>query len=347
MLLAALAAPLMTVSAPVTTDLADQSPVLEQPGPEQVAAPAVVVPVMPAPQAPASQTTEQVPAAQTQAPGQENAAAAEPADPNEILVSGRAPSAVDPVERINVVSYEVVQSIDEAVTGPIAKTYNNILPEPVRDGVHNVLDNLDEPIVFINFLLQLKPGKAMETAGRFLINSTIGVAGLFDIAKRKPFNLPRRSNGLADTLGYYGVGTGPYLYLPIIGATTLRDMLARPVDLLVLPAILHKPFADPKVALGKGVLSALDERAQNDEKLAGIHSAKDPYLVQREEYLARRKAEIEVLQGKRKSIYDPPYYIFPDTGEPVTDPASPPAAGPAVTPAPAPSPAPAPEPVAP
>lgn len=257
-----------------------------------------------APQAPAAQEQPETPAPPTAPPAE-----------GEILVSGRAPSAIDPVEHVNVVSFEAVQEIDKVITGPLARSYMHALPKPARDGVHNVLNNLDEPIVFVNFLLQLKPGKAIETAGRFLVNSTLGVAGLVDVAKRKPFNLPRRSNGLADTLGYYGVGTGPYLFLPIIGATTLRDLIARPIDLMILPAAVHKPFGDPKVALAKGTISALDERAENDAKIARIHAANDPYLVQREEYLARRKAEIEVLQGKRKSIDDPPYYTFPDSDQ--------------------------------
>lgn len=234
---------------------------------------------------------------------------------NEIVVTHRSPSDADPVEQLNVVSYQAVQALDSVIVEPVTKAYAGIVPEPLRDGFHNVLDNLDEPIVFLNFLLQLKPGKALETLGRFAVNTTLGIGGLFDVAKKKPFNLPRRSNGLADTLGYYGVGPGPYLFLPVIGSTTVRDLLARPFDLMVLPTIAPKPFADPKVALGKGVLSAIDERDQLDDKFERIHAAADPYLVQREEYLARRKAEIEVLKGKRKSIYDPPYYVLPDKPE--------------------------------
>lgn len=310
-MLAALAAPLLTVSTPTTAELSDPNRLAE---PVSAGAPPVPGPVPGAVAAPAT-PSQPAPAA----PPSEQAPAAPPPAQGEILVSGRPPSPVDPVEHLNVVSYQAVQAVDAALVGPIARTYKMVLPKPVRDGVHNALDNLDEPIVFVNFLLQLKPGKAMETAGRFLINSTLGIAGLVDVAKRKPFNLPRRSNGLADTLGYYGVGPGPYLFLPVIGATTVRDLIARPFDLLILPTLVRKPFSDPKVALAKGSLSALDERAQNDEKLSKIHSANDPYLVQREEYLARRKAEIEVLKGKRKSIDDPPYYTFPDSaGAPAT-----------------------------
>lgn len=231
--------------------------------------------------------------------------------PGEILVTGRAPSPIDPAEKLNAVSYEAVQAIDSAIIGPVTHAYQGGVPTPVRDGFRNLLNNLDEPIVFVNFLLQLKPGKAIETLGRFAVNSSLGVGGLFDVAKKKPFYLPRRSNGLADTLGYYGVGTGPYLFLPLIGATTLRDLVARPFDLAILPAIFPKPFATSKVSLGKSTLSALDEREENDKKLARLHSALDPYVAQREEYLARRRAEIDVLKGKRKNIYDPPYYDLP------------------------------------
>ncbi len=115
---------------------------------------------------------------------------------------------------------------------PVAKAYKKSLPKPVRSGIRNFLNNLGEPIVFLNYLLQLKPGKAFETLGRFAINSTIGIGGLVDVAKKEPFNLPHRRNGFANTLGYYGVDSGSYLYLPIIGATTVRDLVGdglRPV----------------------------------------------------------------------------------------------------------------------
>ena len=241
---------------------------------------------------------------------------AEPQEPgNEILVVGRAPSEADPVEELNAVSYEAVQAVDKAVIAPVTHAYQSGIPEPIRDGTHNVLNNLDEPIVFVNFLLQLKIGKAFETLARFAINSTLGVAGLFDVAKKKPFNLPRRSNGFADTLGYYGVGPGPYLFLPLIGSTTVRDLAARPLDLLILPTILAKPFAQSEVVLTTSTLSALDERDQNDDKLKRLQAAPDPYVAQREEYLARRRAEIEVLKGLRKSIDDPPYYELPELPE--------------------------------
>src|SRR3546814_2446438 len=91
-------------------------------------------------------------------------------------------------------------------------------------GLGNALRNISEPVNFLNFLLQFKIGKAAETLGRFVVNTTFGVGGLVDVAKTKPFNLPYRRNGFANTLGFYGVEPGPYFYLPLVGPTTLRDM---------------------------------------------------------------------------------------------------------------------------
>jgi phospholipid-binding lipoprotein MlaA len=205
----------------------------------------------------------------------------------------------DPMELVNEVTFGAVQSVDKAIIAPVAHGYEKGIPEPIRDGLHNVLNNLDEPVVFLNFLLQLKVGKAFETVGRFAINSTLGAAGLFDVAKKKPFGLPRRSNGLADTLGYYGVGPGPYMFLPLIGSTSVRDLFGRVVDLSLLPTAVGKPFTNPIVSLSKGALSSIDERVENDEILTRVQQSDNPYAAMREYYLKKRQAEIEVLKGKR------------------------------------------------
>ncbi len=221
-------------------------------------------------------------------------------DLNTIVVTARqGPPRGDPIAVVNEVSFVAVQAVDEAFVAPIAYGYQKGLPEPIRDGIHNALNNLDEPIVLLNFLLQLKIAKAVETVGRFTINSTVGVAGLFDVAEKKPFKLPRRSNGLADTLGYYGVGPGPYLFLPLIGSTTLRDVVGRIADLSLLPAAVGKPFTNPLVSASKGVLSSIDDRVENDEILTRIQQSGNPYAAMREYYLKRRQAEIDVLRGKR------------------------------------------------
>jgi phospholipid-binding lipoprotein MlaA len=223
-----------------------------------------------------------------------------------ITVTARLAVPADPLESVNVVSFEAVAAVDDAVVAPVAHGYMKTVPGPVQLGVRNFLNNLDEPVVFVNFLLQHKIGKALETVGRFAINSTVGVAGLIDVAKRKPFRLPRRPNGLGSTLGFYGIPNGPYFFLPLIGPTTLRDMLGRMVDLSVLPTAVGKPFTEPLVTLGKGTLSAIDDRVEADAELRDLReNTADSYLATRERYLARRKAEIDVLRGKRRSVDDP------------------------------------------
>jgi phospholipid-binding lipoprotein MlaA len=216
----------------------------------------------------------------------------------EIVVEGRKGGGT-PIEQVNVESFAVAQEIDEAVFGPVARAYGKSVPRPIRKGLRNVLTNLREPIVAANYLLQLKVGKAGETLGRFAINSTIGVAGLIDQAKRKPFNLPRRRNSFANTLGFYGVKPGPFFYLPLIGATTLRDLFGNVVDQLAVPHVTVKPFNQSQYMAPIGVLSALDARFEFEEELQERRAGRDPYGTTKQIYLDRRQAEIDALRAPR------------------------------------------------
>jgi len=212
----------------------------------------------------------------------------------------------DPMEMVNVKSFAATQAFDRALIGPAALAYQHSVPEPVRSGVRNVLDNLHEPDVFLNFLVQLKPGKAAETLARFVINSTIGGAGLFDVAKRRPFKLPHRHNGFADSLGYYGVKPGPFMFLPLIGPTTLRDLIGGSLDRFVLPVAVGSPFNKLTFSIPVGVVSALDHRAEFDEQLHILHDdTANPYAASRDFYLRRRQAEIDGLHGKRHAAATP------------------------------------------
>lgn len=251
-----------------------------------------------------------------------------------IVVSGQAPATPgDPLEQVNAESFNVTQKVDKAFVGPVALAYRDAVPRPLRRGLRNVLRNLREPVVFINYLLQLKPGKAAETVGRFAINSTLGVAGLFDAAKKRPFNLPYRPNGFANSFGYYGIGQGPFLYLPLLGATTLRDVIGNTLDRLVLPLAVGKPFNNPAVTIPIVTLSVLDERAQFDEEIQALRKTPDPYATQRDYYLKARQAEIDALRGKATPGMKP-FTIAPiapvpaadnadETGETVVNPESP------------------------
>lgn len=219
-------------------------------------------------------------------------------EPGTIIVTAKPPpDPGDPVEAVNEIAFSAAQALDTSFVDPAAKAYKKALPNPLRGGLRQFLNNLQEPVVFLNYMLQLKPGKAAETLGRFTINTTIGAAGLIDVAKKKPFHLPRRPNGFAYTLGYYGVKTGPYLYLPIIGPTTVRDLFGRWVDLLVLPVSVGKPFSDPIYGATTQLVRSLDDRTEADERLRRLRdNSPNHYKALRDDYLKTRQAEIDALR---------------------------------------------------
>ena len=224
-----------------------------------------------------------------------------PADSNVITVSGHtAPPPGDPLEKINVKSFEVVQGVDTALVAPVASVYRDVLPNPLRTGLRNVLRNLDEPVVFVNFLLQLKPLSAVRTLGRFAINSTVGIGGLIDVAKSRKINLPYRPNGFANTMGFYGVKPGPFMFLPIVGPTTLRDVIGLGLDRAFLPRLAGPPLSQPLYATGASVVRSLDYRVEFDDTLRQLHEeASDPYAASREYYLKLRQAEIDGLRNNK------------------------------------------------
>lgn len=231
--------------------------------------------------------------------------------PDIVVVSNPPAPPGDPLVELNQQSFEATQAVDEAVVEPIARTYEKVLPKPVRSGLRNFFRNLASPVIFLNFMLQLKPGRAFETLGRFAINSTAGIGGVMDVAKKKPFYLPYRPNGFANTLGYYGIEPGPYFYLPLIGSTTLRDAFGGAVDGLVLPLTVGAPFNDPKYTLPRGAIRSLDYRIEFDEQIQTLQDDIDPYTTQREGYLAARQAEIDALRGVRRDANTVPAGAVP------------------------------------
>jgi len=225
----------------------------------------------------------------------------------DIVVRGRERGyAPDPARALNAQSFAATEAVDKAVIGPVSLAYKKNVPSPFRRGVHNFLYNLREPVVFVNYVLQHKIGKAAETLGRFAINSTVGLAGVLDVAKKKPFKLPRRGNGFADTLGFYGVPPGPFMFLPLVGPTTVRDLFGGAVDRLVLPVALGDRVTKPSFAVPAAVLGVLDHRAEFDETLHTLHDdAADHYANTRDFYLQRRQAEIDGLRGRKNRQSSP------------------------------------------
>lgn len=299
------------------------APPIVAPAPVAGSAP-MVAPVSPV--APPSPATDSVPASSSAAPPEFadplfDPATANPATAGEAPFRATAvnPDRGDPLEGFNRAMFGLHQSLDKAIYRPLAMGYQHALPKPVRSGLRNFFSNLTEPVVFLNYLLQFKFGKAAETLVRFTINSTLGVGGFFDLAKTKEFNLPHRNNSFGDTLAYYGVGPGPYLFLPLVGPTTLRDVLGGPVDGAVLPVAIGKPFTDWRYQLSSGVITGLDLRAESDPELRALFGgAVDPYATLRSVWLQNRAAEVAGLRHHR--IEAP---TAPELDDPLRDPGTP------------------------
>lgn len=219
-------------------------------------------------------------------------------DENVIVVEGEyGPSERDPAAVFNETSYRITQDLDKVFLEPVAYAYRDGLPGPLRDGLGNVVRNLSEPTNFINYLLQFKFGKALETLGRFAINSSLGLGGLIDVAGKPGIGLPYRRNGFANTLGFYGVKPGAYLYLPVTGATTVRDLIGNGFNQLPLPVLVGKPFNTPEYTIPFFIISSLDARLEVDEELERIDGMIDPYAARRDSYLWTRERDIALLRG--------------------------------------------------
>lgn len=269
--------------------------------------------------------------------------AAQVGTPAAVVIAKKHHAPGDPLEGFNRANYKFSTGIDKAVLRPVALAYRHIVPRPARDGLRNFLSNIGEPFVFANDVLQLKIGRAIKTVGRFVINSTLGLAGLFDTAKRKPFHLPHHNNSLGDTLGFYGVGPGPYLYLPILGPTTLRDAVAGQLQGMALGVIVNTPLRRRDYQISTSIIGGLDQRAEADDDLRVItEDSVDPYAALRSVVLQDRAGEIAGL--KSGNLDDPtkdPLSIPADPilDDPLQDPATPAAPPePPTSPAPAPTP---------
>lgn len=240
----------------------------------------------------------------------------------------------DPLEGFNRAMFALHMKLDKALYRPVAMGYKHIVPKPARSGLRNFFSNLTEPIVFLNYLLQLKIGKAARTLVRFTVNTTMGVGGLIDVAKVPAVNLPHHDNNFGNTLAFYGVKPGAYLFLPLMGPTTLRDVLGGPVDGAVLPVAIGRPFTSAGFQLGSGIIPGVDLRAETDPQVRALFGgAVDPYATLRSVWLQNRAAEVADLHS-HKGAPDTP----PELGDPLSDPAAPPAAPPSTGSEPQPAP---------
>jgi phospholipid-binding lipoprotein MlaA len=223
----------------------------------------------------------------------------------------------DPFEHLNRRIYAFDQVVDHYLIRPAAMGYQAIIPGPIRTVVRNVLNNLHEPIILANDLLQAHPRQAAGTFGRIAINTTFGLGGLFDVASKG--GLPRHDNSFGVTLGRYGVRPGPYIYLPVAGPSTLRGLVGTGVDTAFDPLYWLKYPDKGEITLGRIVVGGLDTRARADSSLKAILSdATDPYATLRSVYLQNEQSQIDDARGTAAGA---PAQALPDFDDPGSPPA--------------------------
>jgi phospholipid-binding lipoprotein MlaA len=197
----------------------------------------------------------------------------------------------DPWEKTNRDIFDFDVRLDHAVARPIAKGYRAAVPEPVRDGIHNALSNLNSPVVLANDVLQGDGDKAVDTAGRIVINSTVGLGGLIDVASK--IGIPGHDNDFGITLGKNNIAEGSYLVLPFAGPMPPRDLLGKAVDQAFDPLTyvrFHGKDTWMVVRFGIGILDARTSTLDAVETIE--RSSIDFYATTRNLYRQSRNAKI-------------------------------------------------------
>ncbi|MEP7083418.1 MAG: VacJ family lipoprotein, partial [Betaproteobacteria bacterium] len=194
----------------------------------------------------------------------------------------------DPLEPVNRVIFNVNDTLDRVIVRPVAQGYVNVVPRLVRTGVSNVFGNISDAFSAINNLLQGKREALGNDMGRVLVNTTFGLGGIFDIASEG--NIEKHDEDFGQTLGYWGVGPGPYLVLPILGPSNIRDTAGLVVQGYLDPVNQVTP---PENQWELIVLRALDTRARllgTEDLVAG--AALDKYTFIRSAYTQRRRSQV-------------------------------------------------------
>lgn len=193
----------------------------------------------------------------------------------------------DPWEPMNRTFYGFNRGIDKVTTKPLAKGYEKVLPQPVRTGISNFFKNLRTPGSAINNFLQGKPKRGFSELGRFVFNSTLGVGGLFDIATAG--GLEAHFEDIGQTAAVWGVPNGPYVMIPLLGPSTLRDAMLYPLFIVSNP-LYH--YNNTSVRDKLYILRAIELRARLLPLEGQLEESKDPYITVRESYLQNREFEI-------------------------------------------------------
>ncbi len=195
---------------------------------------------------------------------------------------GAAAQTNDPWRNTNQRIFKLNDYFDQLIVRPVAASYNLFIPRIARQGIGNFFSNIDDINVFVNDLLQLKLDAAMNDSGRLLVNTTLGLGGVLDVASG--FGLYKNEEDFGQTLGRWGVGAGPYVMLPVFGASNVRDSFGLVLDTLFNPIQYHD---DESFRLTLFLVKETDSRSgllALDELIIG-----DRYLFVREAYVQRRE----------------------------------------------------------
>jgi len=194
----------------------------------------------------------------------------------------------DPLQPFNRAMFTFNDAVDRVFFRPLAVGYRAVLPQPVRNGVNNFFNNLRAPTTLLNDILQGKPKRAQETINRFLVNSTIGLLGFVDIATRLGF--PEHQEDYGQTLAVWGIPAGPYIVLPLLGPSTLRDAVGKVPEFYIADPLWEPD--DTAVTIARFSVRAVDIRSRLLDLDRVIKMQVDPYLFFRETYLQNRQRAI-------------------------------------------------------
>lgn len=225
--------------------------------------------------------------------------------------AGRDPH--DPLELANRQVFEFNQAIDRAAIRPLAQAYVDYVAEPVRECVDNAFSNLREPSNAVNNLLQGKPTESVQSVVRLIMNSTFGLAGCFDVVGNA--GVPRHPEDFGQTLGVWGFGAGPYLVLPLLGPSSVRDTTGLAVETVLDPNFY---IGVPSIEYSLFAARVFNQRANLLPADALLDTALDRYIAVREAYLQRRRNL--VYDGYPPMELDPDMAPLPAAGEGSSDP---------------------------
>ena len=212
-------------------------------------------------------------------------------------------SSGDPLEPLNRAIFSFNETVDGLILDPAQQIYGALVPDPAKTGIRNFLDNLRAPVIFANDVLQGEGERAGTTLARFLVNSTFGIGGIFDAASGFGIG-ERHDEDFGQTLGTYGIGEGPYLVLPLLGPSSLRDVLGLGVDSLVISPWGYA--VDENVLVTQQIIDGVDTRYRLDPAIDDLNAnSLDAYVALRSVYRQRRSAEIRNgVQPEQDDTYE-------------------------------------------